>query len=178
MQDNYGYQDGQDDTQAALPPPSQPYPSYNSYPTYPTYPTYPPPAARPPGRRWLLPGLLALAFALTLGIGALLGSTLLPSAQAASNVPGITFAGRHAFAGGAGTQGQCGLLTVTSVSGQTIVATAQNGSTITVHTTSSTQYTRNGQSAAASAVTAGSKIHVDGTRNSDGSITATRIDVQ
>ncbi|WIG60614.1 MAG: hypothetical protein OJF49_003362 [Ktedonobacterales bacterium] len=175
MQDNYGYQGGQDDAQAALPPPSQPYPSYSSYPTY---PTYPPPAARPPRRRWLLPGLLALAFALTLGIGALFGSTLLPNAQAASNVPGITFAGRNAFAGGAGTQGQCGVLTVSSVSGQTIVATAQDGSTVTIHTTSSTQYTRAGQAATASAVTAGSKIHVDGTRNSDGSITATRIDIQ
>jgi hypothetical protein len=63
------------------------------------------------------------------------------------------------------------------VSGQTIVAKASDGSTVTIHTTASTQYTRGGQSVAASAVTAGSQIHVVGTRNSDGSITATRIDL-
>jgi hypothetical protein len=47
-----------------------------------------------------------------------------------------------------------------------------------VHTTSSTTYTQNGQTATASAVKAGVTISVMGTHNSDGSITATSIDIR
>jgi len=64
------------------------------------------------------------------------------------------------------------------VSGQTITAKAADGSTVTIHTSSSTKYTKGGQSAAASAVTAGSHILVMGAKNSDGSINATQIDVR
>lgn len=146
----------------------------------------PPPAPPRRGRRGLLIGALALAFALTLGVGAFFGSAILPTVQAAGPTTGSTVSyqfplastpGARGLQGGPGAQGQCGMLTVTSVSGGTIVAKASDGSSVTIHTTSSTQYTRNGQSASASAVTVGSQIHVDGTRNSDGSITATRIDV-
>jgi len=139
---------------------------------------------------WLLVGGLALAFALALGVGALLGSSLLGTAQAASPTangvgtsqvaysgPGGAFAPRNGLASAPSGQGQCEAYTVSSVSGNTIVAKAADGSTVTIHTTSSTTYTRNGQSASASAVTAGARIHVMGTRNSDGSITATSIDV-
>jgi hypothetical protein len=129
-------------------------------------------------------GGLALAFVFTLGVGAALGSTLLQTAQAAGGQPtsGTTFGPLAATNqapghGGPGGQGQCGNLTVSSVSGNTITAKAQDGSTVTIHTTSSTQYTRAGATASASDVKAGSVIHVDGTRNSDGSITATRIDI-
>lgn len=129
-------------------------------------------------------GALALAFALALGVGAVVGSSLLGTAQAASLSGGGTAFGQTLAAGqgtqgraGQAGQGQCGTLTVSSVNGQTIVAKAADGSTVTIHTTASTQYTKGGQSATASAVTAGAQIHVDGTRNSDGSITATRIDV-
>jgi Domain of unknown function (DUF5666) len=142
---------------------------------------WPPPRRR--GRRWLLIGGLALAFALTLGVGAIVGSTI-RSTQAA----GIAFGGANGvqtlsqaapFDRGAqpGPQGQCGMLTVSSVSGQTILAKEPDGSTVTVHTTASTQYTRAGQSVAASAVKSGAQIRVHGTHNSDGSITATSIDV-
>lgn len=138
------------------------------------------------GPRWLVIGALALAFALALGLGAFLGSALLPTVQAAGPTTGGTVSfqlplastpGARGSQNGPGAQGQCGVLTITSVSGGTIVAKAPDGSSVTIHTTSSTQYTHNGQSASASAATVGAQIHVDGTRNSDGSITATHIDV-
>ena len=141
-----------------------------------------PAAPRRRGSRWLVIGALALAFALALGVGAAVGSSLLGTAQAASLSGGgtafsQTLAAGPGTRGRAGQAGQCGTLTVSSVSGQTIAAKAADGSTVTIHTTASTQYTKGGQSATASAVTAGAQIHVDGTHNSDGSITATRIDV-
>lgn len=141
----------------------------------------PAPAPRWRGPRWLLVGGLALAFALALGAGALFGATLLSSAQAASLAPGGPASGQFAQAsipGARGGQGQCESLTVSSVNGNTIVAKAADGSTVTIHTTSSTQYRQNDQSASASAVTAGARIHVTGTHNRDGSITATSIDVE
>src|SRR5215471_8086156 len=137
-----------------------------------------PSAPRWHGRRWLLIGSLALAFMLTLGVGALLGSTAgaANSAQAASFVTGGAN-NSQALAVTPGARGQCEALTVSSVNGSTIVAKAPDGSTVTIHTSASTQYTRAGQSVSASAITVGSRIHVTGTHNSDGSITATRIDI-
>lgn len=151
---------------------------------------------RPPPRRrpnWLVVGGLALAFAFALGLGAFLGPSLLHTAQAASNSPGNASApyvaiypavgtpgarpGGPGGPGGPGAQGQCVTLTVTSVSGQTVTAKAADGTTVTVHTTASTTYSHAGASATASVVTVGAQIHVMGTHNSDGSITATQIDV-
>jgi|SRR5579859_2599199 len=152
-----------------------------------------PPAPRRHGRRRLLLGGLALAFALTLGVGAVMGSALGSNqAQAASNVNQASNAAsqpqaanfgpdnpQRGFAGtpGPGGAGQCVALTVTSINGSTIVAKASDGSSVTIHTTSSTTYTKNHQSAAASAVTVGARVSVMGTHNSDGSITATSIDI-
>jgi hypothetical protein len=116
----------------------------------------------------------------TLVIGTFLGATLLHTARAApasSNGFGIPFVGRFAAASTPGAQGQCASLTVASVSGQTITATAADGGTVTIHTSSSTTYTKAGQSASESAVVVGAQIRVRGTHNSDGSITATDIDV-
>ena len=149
-------------------------------------PPLPPLEAAPRRRRWLLPAVLALAFLLTLGVGVFMGASLLANAQAAAGGPnGANFArfslantpGAHG-SDGPGGQGQCDAYTVASVSGNTITAKAADGSTLTIHTSSSTKYTKGGQSASASAVTAGSQIHVEGAHNSDGSITATRIDVR
>ena len=148
--------------------------------------TPPTPVPRTGGRRWLLIGGLALAFAVMLGVGVVLGATYLATAQAAGASPGTTFnqqapgAFGRGFAGpgAAGATGQCQTLTVSSVSGSTITAKAQDGSTVTIHTTASTTYTQNGQTATASAVKAGVTISVMGTHNSDGSITATSIDVR
>lgn len=153
-------------------------------------PAVPPPPleAAPRRRRWLLPAVLALAFVLTLGVGVFTGASLLSNAQAAGlpgspngvNVAQFSLANTPGAQGpgGQGAQGQCDAYTVSSVSGNTITAKSADGSTITIHTSSSTKYTKGGQSASASAVTAGSQIHVEGTRSSDGSITATQIDVR
>ncbi|HEY7343426.1 MAG TPA: DUF5666 domain-containing protein [Ktedonobacterales bacterium] len=142
----------------------------------------PPPLEAAPhrSRRWLVPVALALAFALTLGVGAFAGASMLKTAQAAGGGPGLAQFSQAGTPGarGSGGQGQCETYTVSSVSGQIILAKAADGSTVTIHTSSSTKYTKGGQSASESAITAGSQIHVQGTKNSDGSINATQIDVR
>jgi hypothetical protein len=150
---------------------------------------HPPPRRR--RFRWLLVGGAAFALLLALGLGALLGSQFW-NAQAAAAASGsasnqgtgfapggpISFqSGGQMLAGTPGANGQCASFTVTAVNGSTITAKAADGSTVTIHTTSGTKYTRNGQSATASSLTTGSRISVMGTHNSDGSITATSIDV-
>jgi len=150
-----------------------------------------PPAPRRRGRRWLLLAGLAFAFMLALGVGTLLGSTTSNSQAAALTSGGtsssqtLTFAQgnannaqpQNAGPGTQGTRGQCDALTVSSVNGNTIVAKSSNGNSVTIHTTANTQYTQAGKTVTASAVTAGARIHVTGTHNSDGRITATRIDI-
>jgi Domain of unknown function (DUF5666) len=160
-----------------------------------------PPAPRRRGRRWLLIGGLALALMFALGIGTLIGSvtgttraaaltqssassqTLTfsqgnsNSSQTLNNAPG-NFNGPGSFNAAPGANGPCEALTVTSVSGNTIVAKSSNGTSVTVHTTASTRYTQAGKTVAASAITAGTHISVMGTHNSDGSITATSIDIR
>jgi hypothetical protein len=160
-----------------------------------------PPAPRRRGRRWLLIGGLAFAFLLALGLGVLLGSSTSTS-QAAALASGstsssqtqavtqggdgssqsLTFAQGNAnnvqpMAGGPRAQGQCETLTVSSVNGNTIVAKSSNGSSVTIHTTASTRLTQAGKTVTASAIKVGTRIHVMGTHNSDGSITATSIDI-
>ncbi len=149
--------------------------------------------------RWrslLLVSGLTLAFLLALGIGVLLGSTTSTTQAASVTSVGTTSTqaqaannqiltdqsgdvnGAHAQAFGPGAQGQCEALTVSSVSGNTIVAKTASGSSVTIHTTASTKYTQAGKSASASVIKAGSRILVMGTHNSDGSITATSIDIR
>jgi hypothetical protein len=160
-----------------------------------------PPAPRRSGRRWLLIGGLAFAFMLALGIGTLLGSTV-STTQAASVTAGSAnsaqslafpqgdfnsaqaptspqgdFNSAQSLATTPGAHGQCEALTVSSVNGNTIVAKTSSGSSVTIHTTASTKYTQAGKTVAASAITAGTRINVMGTHNSDGSITATSIDI-
>jgi hypothetical protein len=133
-------------------------------------------------RRFRLPLAVGLvfAFALALGAGAFFGTSLFSTAQAANPTQDTaqTFQtlASTSTPGGQGP-GQCEVLTVTSVSGQTITAKASDGTTVTIHPTSSTVYTKGGQSVTASSITAGVQIHVQGPRNSDGSISATRIDI-
>src|SRR6266567_5942590 len=157
-----------------------------------------PPAPRWRGRRWLLIGGLAFAFMLALGVGVLLGtstgttqaSALTAVSSSSSQSPAVTQGGASSsqsltFAQGgannaqpmAGGQGQCETLTVSSVSGNTIVAKSSNGSSVTIHTTASTSFRQAGKTVTASAITVGARIHVMGTHNSDGSITATSIDI-
>src|SRR6266571_4017727 len=97
----------------------------------------------------------------------------------ASSSQSLTFAqgGANNAQPMAGGQGQCETLTVSSVSGNTIVAKSSNGSSVTIHTTASTSFRQAGKTVTASAITVGARIHVMGTHNSDGSITATSIDI-
>jgi len=163
-------------------------------------------APRRRGRRWLLIGGLAFAFMLALGVGVLLGtssgttqaSALTTVSNSSSQSPAVTQGGVNSsqsltyaqgganyaqpVAGGPGAgrpqgQGQCESFTVSSVNGNTIVAKSSSGSTLTIHTTASTSYRQAGKTVTASAITAGTRIHVMGTHNSDGSITATSIDI-
>jgi len=155
-----------------------------------------PPAPRRRGRRWLLIGALAFAFMLALGVGTLLGSTtsttqaaaLTSGSTSSSQSPAVTQGGDGSsqsltFAQGNANnaqpraQGQCEMLTVSSVNGNTIVAKSSNGSSVTIHTTASTRLTQAGKTVAASAIKVGTRINVMGTHNSDGSITATSIDI-
>src|SRR5262249_6126531 len=121
---------------------------------------------------------------LVLALGALVavGVAVLPTQAAALNArnPFGHFGGFGAFGpGGKGDHGRGphGGLTVTSVGGSTITATRRDGATVTIHTTSSTTYGRAGKTVDASAITKGEQIGVRGTRNSDGSITATHIEI-
>lgn len=159
------------------------------------------PSPQKRGRRWLLIGGLAFAFMLALGIGVLVGSST-GAAQAAvlssgsdnssqplavtqgdtSNSQSQTFAqgntgGFQQMTGNQGRQGQCEMLTVSSVNGTTIIAKTANGTSVTIHTTASTRYTQAGKTVAANAVKVGTRINVTGTHNSNGSITATSIDI-
>jgi hypothetical protein len=150
-------------------------------------------APRRRGRRWLVIGGVAVALGLALAIGMMLGSVIHPTAQAAvlstdnanqpafGNGPYGQYANagpQYPMAGTPGAQGGCISVTVTSISGSTIVGKEANGTSLTIHTTSGTQYRQAGQSVARSAIKVGSEIHVMGTHNSDGSITATSIDIR
>ena len=160
-----------------------------------------PPAPRWRGRRWLLIGGLAFAFMLALGVGVLMGSStsttqaaaLTSGSTSSSQSPAVTQGGdgssqsltlaqgnannAQPMAGGPRAQSQCEMLTVSSVNGNTIVAKSSNGSSVTIHTTASTRLTQAGKTVTASAIKVGTRIHVMGTHNSDGSITATSIDI-
>ena len=134
-----------------------------------------PPAPRRSGRKWFLIGGLAFAFMLALGVGAVRGLSN-GTALAAALAPGST-SSSQTLAATPGARGQCEALTVSSVSGNTIVAKTASGSSVTIHTTASTRYTQAGKTVAASAIKVGTRINVMGTHNSDGSITATSIEI-
>ena len=140
-------------------------------------------------RKWLLVGSIALALMGILGTEALLGSTLVGGQVLAAGPSKIS-----AKSGGAvvglrptwmptmmpGTPGsQCGgQLTVSQVTSRSITVTRADGSTVTVHVTGRTQYTRNGTAVSVSAVKVGSQIYVVGTCGSHGNtITATTIEI-
>ncbi len=140
-------------------------------------------AARPPAGKKkkkiivgaLGAGLLALSVA-GVGIG-------VAHANGAS-VPGLGLVASHnGGPGGSGDghgpgRGPGGDLTVTGVSGQTITAKQRDGTAVTIKTTSSTVFSRAGKTVSLSAVSSGENVHVQGTKNSDGSITATRVDIE
>ncbi|HEX9038738.1 MAG TPA: DUF5666 domain-containing protein [Ktedonobacterales bacterium] len=162
-------------------------------PQQPTYqqPNFQPPTPYTPGassrpagrpRRWMYLIGAALAVAVLLALGVAAGMAITGARAAGGSSPSTFF---HQFgrghdgdgAGfGRGDHGAMGL-TVTKVSGQTITATNRDNSAVTIHITASTTYTRAGKAVSLSAVTAGEHIAVMGTRNSDGSIAATRVTI-
>jgi hypothetical protein len=89
-----------------------------------------------------------------------------------SPAPGGNWGGPGRFGGGFGGP----LLTVGSVSNNTIIATGRGGQTITITVSSATTYTEAGASTQLSAVFKGEHILVQGTR-SGASITATGITI-
>jgi hypothetical protein len=151
------------------------------------YPYQPPEQAWPPPRprlrlpRWAWLAGLGIAFALMLGIGALIGSTILPTlgASAASNNGAFAqFARAGANGLGGPMHGPGGGYTVSSSTDTTITATTPKGATVTITTDGSTTYAEAGKTVARSAVTAAdTKIRVQGTRASNGNITATHIEI-
>lgn len=148
-----------------------------------------PPAPRQRGRRCLLIGGLALAFMLALGVGVLLGASNGATQAAALTIGSTSSSQSLVFAQGAsnaqsmasqgmqGAQGQCEPLTVASVNGNTIVARMASGSPVTIHMTTRTRYTQAGKTVTVRTIKAGTRINVMGTHNSDGSITATSINI-
>jgi hypothetical protein len=140
------------------------------------------PAPEEPRRgapRWLLIGGGALALLAVLGAGVLIGSVARPQlAQAfgAQQAQGRDFGQAPGFGDHGPGKGPGGL-TITSVASDSIAAKRANGATVTIKTTSSTEYARAGKTIDRSALTVGTAIRVQGTRNSDGSVTATRVEV-
>jgi Domain of unknown function (DUF5666) len=134
-------------------------------------------------RRWMVAGGLVAA----LGIGGVGGGALAlahASSGNGSNSPSGNVAATT-LAQGKGGKGHAdhgrsrfpASLTITTISGQTITATRADGTKVTIHTTTSTSYSRAGQTVSASALASGQHIRVRGERNSDGTITATRIGI-
>jgi hypothetical protein len=67
---------------------------------------------------------------------------------------------------------------VTNVSGTTLTLTAFDGATHTVTVNASTHYQKAGQSATLADISSGTAIVVEGTTNSDGSLSAVRVTIQ
>ena len=130
-----------------------------------------PPAPRRRGRRCLLIGVLVLAFTLALGAGVLLGSS-----NSVTQAATLTTANSQSL-GMQGAQRQCKPMTVSSVHGNTIVATTASGSSVVIHTTSKTHYTEAGKTITMRTIKVGTPINVTGTHNSNGSIAATSINI-
>jgi hypothetical protein len=141
-----------------------------------------PPAPEQPrrgARRWLLTGGAALALATVLGAGVLIGSMARPQlAQAfgAQQAQGRDTGFGPGFADHGPGKGR-GDLTITSVASDSIAAKRANGAAVTIKTDTNTQYFRAGKTIDRSALTVGTAIRVQGTRNSDNTVTAKRVEV-
>lgn len=140
----------------------------------------PTPAARRNRRGWWIAGGAALALALLVGVGIVAVPAFAATGDQRQNPVLSLFNGGtgNGANGGRGYHGMGrGELTVQKVSGGTITATRPDGKTVTIHTSSSTTYWRGGSQVNAGAVTAGTHIAVRGQRASDGSVTATRVEI-
>ncbi|HEX6484661.1 MAG TPA: DUF5666 domain-containing protein [Ktedonobacteraceae bacterium] len=133
------------------------------------------PASRSHRRRRLLIGglVFVLAFMLAIGVALSTGATRAEALASISHSGPIH--GLQETATPGEHHGDCHTFTVSSVTGSTIVARSPCGKTITVHTTGSTHYVEAGKNVSMSAIRVGTRVYVTGSRNSDGSITASRI---
>ncbi len=129
------------------------------------------------GRRLLIVAGIAGAFVLTLAVGMVLGARILPAYAAGAQSNPLLLASQNGPGGNCAPGLGRGPLTVSSVSGNTITAKQSDGTSVTIHTTSSTRYTRAGKTVDSSQVKAGTQIAVRGTRNSDGSIAASVVSI-
>lgn len=128
-------------------------------------------------RKWLVIGGLTAAFGVAVvgGGGALAVVHANPFSSPGST---STIAPSNRMPGSPrGMRGRGELLTVSSVSNGVIVAKDPSGASVTIKTTTTTTYTRAGKTVTASAIASGEHIHVRGARNSDGSISATQVDI-
>lgn len=167
---------------AEQPPEGQ---QWQGAPAYQPQSSVPPQPPRPPRarnrRRWLITGGITAALLLAMGVGVGLSANGLTAQASAlqANVASLNWNGNSGPGYGHGPgQEQGEGLTVTSVSGNTITATRPSGSSVVVKVTSSTVYTRAEKTISLSDIKAGDVIHAIGTRNSDGSITATRVEIE
>jgi hypothetical protein len=129
--------------------------------------------------RWALIAGSALALLVILGVGVLIGLLARPQLITAFGAQQIQ-RGNVGFAPGFADHGPGkgrGPLTITSVASDSITAKRPDGTSVTIKTTSSTQYVRAGKTIDRSALGAGTEILVQGTRSSDNSVTATRVEV-
>ncbi len=172
-----------DEQETGFPANQQPEAQYWYAAPYMQPPNMPPRASRPRNiRRWLMIGGGTAALLVALGVGVVVGASAL-SAEAAgpsglqTALTNLSGAGQNNGGPGHGP-GRGSDLTVSAVSGQTITAKRPDGTSVTIKVSSSTTYTRAGKTVSLSAITSGETVHVMGQRNSDGSVTATRVDIE
>lgn len=131
-------------------------------------------------RRWVLISTLVVALLAAIVGAAIAVSSAYAAGSSGTPTPTVTStngAGPHGhgpWGGGPRNHGP-GRLKVVSVSGSQIVAEGPNSQKVTIKVSSSTTYVRAGQKVSASAVVVGDTIGVMGTRNSDGTITASQV---
>lgn len=134
---------------------------------------------------WLIFGMLGglavvLAFTLFITTHHVLAQGNVQGANVATTAT-PTHGNGHRWAGGPGFMGQHGpfqAVTITSISDQTITGTGRNGATKMIKVTSSTTYHRGSTTISLGDLAKGNVILAMGTKNSDGSLTATSIMVQ
>lgn len=158
--------------------------SNNFESTSPPAPPIPEPVSNTPTapaatrRKWLTPALALLAV-LMIGLfgGVLIGHATASSAQA-SNVSGTSRSANGGVGGGTGSArlagGSLTSGTIVSVTGTTMVLTAQDGTTKTITTSGSTRISKT-NTTTLSALKAGQKVTVVGAAGSNGDIAATSV---
>ena len=98
-------------------------------------------------------------------------TTAVGAAATGQSNPASRFGGRGGFGGG----NRPTFGTVSAVNGTNFTVTENNGSTVNVQTTSSTEYGRAGDPSASQTVSVGETVAVVGSAGSSGVIEATRV---